>query len=546
MMNNRRLDSFVIAALRAELELRDIDWNTAPGFKAFDRLLDFVNIRFYRGSGKSSVITHGGTLYHMTRDPNETIALMSVNDDAAAGFARQIRETLMSDLYQFWFPERVPDGDLSKIWTEKRIVLGGRTIPAKEATLEARGITSGWARTHFNRIRSDDIVTDGCDAGHLKEVRKRLGNMRGLYMPQVRMQRMHVGTVWDEEDDHSVFRKIPDCLTIVVPIETYDGPAPEDMTVRGRPTNPEWHDEEYIKATFSETVADEEQGPLAYKRNFWLDPTVATGDRLFPPSLVDRSKYEITRNAQNEQRARRPKRDESWQVVSWLDPNGKPQPLLDTKGKPITNGSGQVQYKPDFELFDPFKDFFIVLGVDPAYSKGGDDWAITALGTDFQDCHFQLETVAGKGWEGLQVNLLIMAERWRPHVIGYEKAGSSEQTFQTLLTYNRKFRRWASKFKPISHKNEQKEWRIANRVMEPMKMGKLLLSPSPQNQATLEEMKKYVPGPKAIDNRLDSIAIAMSIARKGRSAVGDWRKALEDRARRHKARQDPITGVRIA
>jgi hypothetical protein len=513
LLNRPGFDSYVLHALRIELMQRGIDWNTEVGRGRFEELLAFVNIRMYRGSGKSSIGTHSTLLWYATKDPNETIALMSVNDEGASAFCRQVRETMLSDIYRLFFPERIPQGDLTKLLTERRLWFGGRNIPHPQWTVEARGFTSSWARTHFNRFFCDDIVTEAnCSETELPKVHRNLGNMRGLYMPEIKRKvcRHHFGTVYAETDDHSFLRKIAHCLTIVVPIETYPNGQPESIEERGIPTNPEWHPVEAVSKIQAEVSGDPDQGPLSYKRNFWLDPLAGLGDRTFPPSLVGKAKYRLVVEA-GVKKCERPRRKE----------DGSYEPMA----------------------LDPFRQMMVVLGIDPAFSKGGDDWAVSAVGVDHEEVVYQLETLAGKGWEGLKRAMRIAIERWNPRVVGYERAGAQETSFQTLLEYDKFFRRYAKLFEPVWHENKSKEWRILNRVVEPMRMGKLWVNP---NDTRLhEEMTAYNPeNEKAIDNRVDSIAIAMSLVRRGKPK-GKFGERMGARKAAQKSRRDPFTGVKI-
>ncbi len=513
LLNNPTFSSFVLSALRVELQLRGIDWNSPQGRAQLAELLRFINIRFYRGSAKSSLGTHSTLLWFATNDPNETIALMTVNDDGAHAFCRQIRDTLQSDLYRLFFPERIPEGDLSKLWTEQRLWLGGRTISHPQWTIEARGFTSSWARTHFNRFFTDDIVTEAnCSPTELAKVHRNLGNMRGLYMPELAgrpVARHHLGTVYDEMDDHWFLRKIKHCLTLVMPIEVYPNGMPETITERGIPTNPEWHPLSEIEKICEEVSGDPKQGPLSYKRNFWLDPTAGVGDRLFSPNLVEKSKYRLVEKSSVRYAVR--KRIVKEQLEDYF--------------------------------CNPFREMGIVLGIDPAFSaeSTADLWAITALGTDFEEVHYQLETVAGQGFENLKAHMRAMILRWKPRAVGYERAGAQEQNFKTLLEYDRFFRRYATIFTSVSHENNAKDTRLINQVRDPMTIGKLLLCPEAHD--LLNEMMAYVPGPRAKDNRIDSLAIAMSVARRGRGKA-DVVSVLEKRNRELKQKLS-ASGVRI-
>jgi hypothetical protein len=119
-------------------------------------------------------------------------------------------------------------------------------------------------------------------------------------------------------------------------------------------------------------------------------------------------------------------------------------------------------------------------------------------------------------------------------VIGYEKAGAQEQNFKTLLEYDKFFHGWESRFVGVTHDNIKKEIRIINQVREPMYANALLLDPA--DKVMHREMKDYIPGDKAKDNGIDSIAIAMSLARRGRNR-GDWQKKLKTRNQRIKAKR---------
>jgi hypothetical protein len=461
----------------------------------------------YRGSGKSSIGTHSTLLWYATNNPNETIALMSVNDDGAHMFCRQIRDTMLSELYRQFFPERVPEGDIKKLLTEERLWFGGRNIPHPQWTVEARGFTSSWARTHFNRVFTDDIVTEAnCNPSDLRRVHRNLGNLLGLEMPKVPMARHHLGTVYDEFDDHWYLSQLEDCLSILVPIEIYPNGTPETLNERGVPTNPEWHPEAEVERKFKAVCGDPNEGPLSYRRNFWLDPTAGLGDRLFPPKLVNGSRYSLV------------KRGEAVCIQRAGDDD-----------KPV--------------VVDPHRDLFIALGIDPSFSVTGDEWAITALGMDREGFAYQLETVSGKGWDALVSFMRVMLSRWNPSVAGFERAGAQEQNFKTLLEYDKFFIKYARLFKAVSHDNAGKDWRIIQRVRDPMSLGKLFTNPNDKKTGT--EMTDYIPGPKAVDNRLDSIAIAMSVARPARS-TGSVKERLIQRQARINAKRDPITKVRIA
>jgi hypothetical protein len=414
-----------------------------------------------------------------------------------------------TELYRRFFPERVPTGNLSTLWTESQLFLGGRTNPAKEWTITAKSYGAEWARLHFQRLFFDDLVGEQtCSPPYLLAVKRFLAGVRGLCNPVGDISRHHIGTIYDEDDDNKFLLSIERCLSILVPIETYDH-AVENVEIRGTPTNPEWHSTERIVEIQQDVCGDPEQGPLSYKRNFWLNP-YAGGGRMFSASAVDNANWRATR------------------VNKVLRLLLKVR-AADGSFAQTTNGEIKTRAVDADALFR-------VLGVDPAFSVTGDDWAITCAGMDELEHAIQLETVAGKGFDELKRNLLLMIRKWNPKKVGIEKAAAQEQTFKTLLEENRDFRRVAHLFQAVSHDGKSKEWRIANAVAEPITMGKLHLNPD--DVALKQEMKVYVPGRKAIDNRLDSLAIAYTLLRKARSGnSGNWKETLERRRRRLEARK---------
>ena len=181
---------------------------------------------------------------------------------------------------------------------------------------------------------------------------------------------------------------------------------------------------------------------------------------------------------------------------------------------------------------DVFRDLFIVLGVDPAYSDAGDDWAVTALGMDFEQYAYQLQTLHGKGFAGLLMAIIKLDTVWRPKKIGIESQ-PAQVVIDRLIASDPRFRRLEDRIVKIQTNGNGKDWNIEQFVAEPLKMGRLLLHPDAR--ALKDEMTSYVPGEKAIDNMLDSIVIAMRTVKRGRSVS---QEAPKDRLARRKARMN--------
>lgn len=461
----------------------------APDFaKQLESLLTIRNFRLYRGSGKSSFGTHGIATWYLTRDPNDTIALMTTNDDGAAAFCRQIRETLESDVYRFFFPERVPEGDLSKLWTEKRLWMGGRTNPSPQWSLEARGFMSSWVRTHFRKFILDDIVTHE-NINEIEKIEQRLSAIRGLYVPEfgdMRVERLHIGTIYGENDDHYLLTNNEKArlFSLLVPIE-YHPDGVGDLSERGVPTNPDWHPVEKVEEIYQDIMSNPNEGPMSWRWNFLLDPTAGGGEH-FSDRALKKARY--------------------ISVGEGLE-KAIAVPMIDSYGRQVLTEEG----RPKFDFIRPMKDLYRTIGADPAYSETGDDWAISAVGRDKDDTKYQLETVSGKGWNAFKTALIRMLTQWRPQKWGVEGAGFQEVAFQQMLEFDRRFGGFRHNAESISTGTKSKPWRIITQVAEQIRMGKLRLDPN-DNETPREARRYKKDDPKAVDNRLDSLAMAVALA----------------------------------
>jgi hypothetical protein len=450
---------------------------------------------------------------------------MSATDPGAFSFMNQIITTLQSDLYQMFFPERIPEGNLANLWTQSKITLAGRTISHPQKTIEGQGINSGWARMHFNRFFSDDLVNEKSTLADMQAVRNSLQNISGLYMPAFHRPicRHHIGTIYDEMDDHGYLSTLKACLTILVPIVSYDGGMPEDITILGTPTNPEWHTTndglsiiENIQLIQESIVSDE--GADSWRKNYLLDPS-AGGGRMLPMHLMKQQDYRKVRLPNGRFRIELYAKDERGEI---LKENGQPKIL---------------------KKIDPWKDLYIAFGVDPSFSDAGDDWGITILGVDHDGFFYQLQTVKGKGWSNLANRLWTLNRSWRPKTIGWE-AQTAQAAIDELFRQEPQLRQLEYLIQRYSHDNKGKPWRILNFVVENLKMKKLYLDPDDSDFKN--EGVKYKPESKhAVDNMLDSMAIAIAVARRAKDPAKHWKKRLEAREQRLGRQTDRRTGVRI-
>lgn len=531
-------DSYVTRKIRRELFKRNIDW--ANDFDSLDNQLDFVNIRWFRGSFKSSTITHAATLFLATSDPNRTIKITHAIDEKAWEFCGQIGDTIRSGIYHDIFPDRVPPNPTGDI-TQKRITLGGRTISHPQTTIQAAGYTTKDTGGHYDTFITDDLVTEQNSSPNLlKGVHAWLRGMPGYYMQTRRVRRIHVGTKYDEDDDDNFLttgKLSTRCLTIRVPIEEHDGEV-TNILERGRPTIPQLYTKEKIQVLQDSVLSDEREldGAKSWRCNYLLD-AAAGGARLFSPSVVDdenrwwRGPYPYPKSEYpNRFLVARVKRDKE----------GRP---LDEKGT-LASESG---LPPKLVVYDPWKQLDRVMTVDPSWVSGGDNWAVSVVGYDPDGVAFQLETQSGEsGMEGWLDALQRLDEIYRPRVIGFDAHGTQDAYIENLKRTDKRLMKLRSRMVPVRHDGASKPSHIRQGLAEPLKMYKFLLDPTELGTPTRDEMKGYkheARDPK--DGILDSLAMGTAVKRRMRpqedaDARAD-RLAAQERARRRT--YDPILGV---
>jgi hypothetical protein len=172
------------------------------------------------------------------------------------------------------------------------------------------------------------------------------------------------------------------------------------------------------------------------------------------------------------------------------------------------------------------------IGVDPAVSSSetADQWGATVLGIDGTGVVYQLETVAGKGWRtSLKAVSELDKKYGYPAKIGFEK-GVIYDLLSELQQMDERYRNMRSRVVPVDHKNARKEDRIKRFVVERLATGDFLWNSA--DIETRNEARRYVPGKNAKDNRLDSIAIAMT------QLVGSVSYQSEDEAMRESMQRE--------
>jgi hypothetical protein len=533
-------DSYVTRKIRRELLKRNIDW--AVDASALDDQLDFVNIRWFRGSFKSSTITHAATLFMATVDPNRTIKITHAIDEKAWEFCEQIGETVRSGIFRDIFPDRLPDNPNLEIG-QKKITLGGRTISHPQTTIQAGGYTTKDTGGHYDTFITDDLVTEQNSSPNLlKGVHAWLRGMPGYYMQTRRVRRIHVGTKYDEDDDDKFLTsgKLESrCLTIRVPIEEYDTEI-TNILERGRPTIPQLYTKEKIQLLQDSVLSDEREldGARSWRCNYLLD-AAAGGARLFPPSVVDdENRWWMGPYAY-------PKSEypDRFLVARYArDKEGRP---LDVKGG-IASESGLPR---KVLTLDPWKDLDRVITVDPSWAEGGDNWAVSVIGYDAEGVAFQLETVSAESGMDGWIDALQEADKfYQPRVIGFDAHANQDAYITNLKRTDKRLARVRHRMVPIRHDGASKPMHIRAGLAEPLKMYRFLLDPSELGTPTRDEAKAYKGDKNSVDGILDSLAMGTAVMRRKRSQESAEERAAkvaaQERARRRT--YDPVLGVSAA
>lgn len=112
----------------------------------------------FRGGWKTTILTIARTLYEIVRNRDIRILIAAESSDQSQTFLRTIRQHLESneDLIRIFGDFR----DSKVKWTEKEIVVLGRTQSYKESTVTTCGLNSPVVSKHFDIIICDDLVTE--------------------------------------------------------------------------------------------------------------------------------------------------------------------------------------------------------------------------------------------------------------------------------------------------------------------------------------------------------------------------------------------------
>lgn len=552
-------EGYVIDEFREGCRIREIDPTTTEGVAKLDLALDWFNARIFRAWFKSSVITHGGVTYTATVDPNTTNKIVTAVEAKAYEICKQIGRTVLSGRYADIFPDRVPVVPHVEV-TESTITLNGRTISHPQTTIQSGSYKARDVGGHYDHFWLDDLVVGGKGGNNtpaeLPGVYSYLTGMTGFYMLRRRVRVVHAGTRWDEKDDHyflTTANRAKACFSIVVPIEIHEDAEVVNILQRGRPTAPSFLNENAIQALQDKVLADESEveGYQSWRCNYLLDPGVG-GGRMFSARVYDDPDRQWSRveNTDPEIRKKYPERFRVARVVR--DKQGRPidkedKPLIEEVtigGQQVTRLVGGWRARAKRIVFDPWSQLFRVMTLDPSWKDGGNNWAITVAGIDYEGVMFQLDCVADTTGE-MWVDALVQCDEfWKPSVIGFGGGGMQDAIIKNKMIEDPRLRRMRSRAVGLPENEGSKAARIRAGVAEPLKAYKWLLDPQ-NSQPARDEMKAYKGGRRDVDGIIDSMSMVPAVMR--RSKKPEDRKEARNRVieanRRYVQSIDPVLGV---
>lgn len=123
-----------------------------------DGMLDL----WFRGSGKTSIITHGMTIWNIMQNPERTFGICSWSRKAAIDIVKAIKTELESnELLKSLYHDVLYDNPETESvrWTEEKGLVVKRQSTRRESTVEGTGLDTQATGRHWDYIIYDDIVS---------------------------------------------------------------------------------------------------------------------------------------------------------------------------------------------------------------------------------------------------------------------------------------------------------------------------------------------------------------------------------------------------
>jgi hypothetical protein len=477
-------DSEVTRQIKSEMERLGVMVGRKFDYQKLDRHFgrrSRTNARVSRAMAKTTLNLRG-ILHAATEDPDISIGVASKSDAAAQKLMGALGRFVGSPAYRALFPQRVPQKNYDQLVTLTRIWLNGRTNSTTEWTIEGRGINSQWTLAHYNFISADDIVgTESGEASNDDAIRW-LAAIGGISMPDAfgGTRQDFVGTIYGVSDDHAYISSAWHTPSIIVPIWVKSNYSPDNVMTDGVPTLPEWYPIEKIREKREETISNEEEGLISWLQNFELCAHV-TGAGLF------------SRDAMARQRLKMVQRGNS---ILYARPKAGLPPR-----EPISSDN--------WVIVDPhLMPIYMAIDQSVSLAKGADSWAIAVVGFDNEGHVYIFDVVKGKGYNQMLDMIRPMYNRWVPVKIGMDTSATQSMTLEWMQRSG-EFMDMAGILCGVQSNNRAKDDRVRAFLAARVQNGTAWISP--RLDTFQQEALTYLPGPKAKDDQLDAVSMAIQI-----------------------------------
>ena len=227
---------------------------------------------WFRGSGKTSIITHGMTIWNIMQNPEITIGICSWSRRAAVDIVKAIKTELESnELLKSLYPDVLYDNPESESvrWTEEKGLVVRRKNTKREATVEGTGLDTQATGRHWDIIVYDDIVSVNNVTSN--EVIQNTTNalLTSFNLVSSNGQKRFIGTRYHAVDTYDYLIK-----NKIVKMRIY--PATVDGTPDGEP----------VSILTKEKLEEKrrEMSPFIFSAQMLLNP-VSDDERRFNPNL---------------------------------------------------------------------------------------------------------------------------------------------------------------------------------------------------------------------------------------------------------------------
>lgn len=114
-----------------------------------------------RSTYKSTIFTHGGNTFELTRNPDIRIGVFCVVAERAQDFVEQTKRNLTENpLYAELYPEHVPSMADGTGWTKKGAIMPNRRVRMTEPSIRPCTAGGSTAGIHVDLADMDDLVSD--------------------------------------------------------------------------------------------------------------------------------------------------------------------------------------------------------------------------------------------------------------------------------------------------------------------------------------------------------------------------------------------------